>query len=291
MSEFPPRGALTVSYGEACDRGKVREENQDSIRSAAIPLGDLFIVADGIGGYQGGATASRMVVEGFLSQLAARPPTTRRPRPRRSLQLHQRLHPRRRQHRRSRLPAHGFDRRPGPGAARKRRRRQHRRSGQLWSQCLDRPRRRQPRVPHPRRPDDQDHQRPLRRPGAHQPQPDHRRRGPQPPRRLRPHPLARPSPRRRNRDRPRPASGRRLAAALLRRPVGLRRRRRHRRRRHRSQPERRKNRRIPPRSGAFRRRPRQYRHRIPAHRRQCARHCAALSHFPPERPCARPFPK
>lgn len=73
MSEFPPRGALTVSYGEACDRGKVREENQDSIRSAAIPLGDLFIVADGIGGYQGGATASRMVVEGFLSQLAARP--------------------------------------------------------------------------------------------------------------------------------------------------------------------------------------------------------------------------
>lgn len=73
MSEFPPRGALTVSYGEACDRGKVREENQDSIRSAAIALGDLFIVADGIGGYQGGATASRMVVEGFLSQLAARP--------------------------------------------------------------------------------------------------------------------------------------------------------------------------------------------------------------------------
>lgn len=73
MSEFPSRGSLSVSYGEACDRGKVREENQDSIRSASIPLGDLFIVADGIGGYQGGATASRMVVEGFLSQLAARP--------------------------------------------------------------------------------------------------------------------------------------------------------------------------------------------------------------------------
>jgi protein phosphatase len=73
MSEFPPRGTLSVSYGEACDRGKVREENQDSIRSAAIPLGDLFIVADGIGGYQGGATASRMVAEGFLAQLAALP--------------------------------------------------------------------------------------------------------------------------------------------------------------------------------------------------------------------------
>jgi len=73
MSEFPPRGSLGVSYGEACDRGRVREENQDSILSAALPLGDLFIVADGIGGYQGGATASRMVVEGFLAQLAALP--------------------------------------------------------------------------------------------------------------------------------------------------------------------------------------------------------------------------
>jgi serine/threonine protein phosphatase PrpC len=73
MSEFAPRGTLSVSFGEACDRGKVREENQDSIRSASIPLGDVFIVADGIGGYQGGATASRMVVDGFHTQLALRP--------------------------------------------------------------------------------------------------------------------------------------------------------------------------------------------------------------------------
>ena len=73
MSEFAPRGTLSVSFGEACDRGKVREENQDSIRSASIPIGDVFIVADGIGGYQGGATASRMVVDGFHTQLALRP--------------------------------------------------------------------------------------------------------------------------------------------------------------------------------------------------------------------------
>ena len=73
MSELSLRGTLAVSFGEVCDRGKVREENQDSVRSASIPLGELFIVADGIGGYQGGATASRMVVEGFHSQLAARP--------------------------------------------------------------------------------------------------------------------------------------------------------------------------------------------------------------------------
>lgn len=73
MSEVTAHAGLTISHGEACDGGKVREENQDSVRRATIALGELFIVADGIGGYQGGATASRMVVEGFHAQLAARP--------------------------------------------------------------------------------------------------------------------------------------------------------------------------------------------------------------------------
>jgi len=73
MSEVSARASLTISFGEACDRGKVREENQDSVRRATVPLGELFIVADGIGGYQGGATASRMVVEEFHAQLASRP--------------------------------------------------------------------------------------------------------------------------------------------------------------------------------------------------------------------------
>lgn len=73
MSEVSLRASLTIGFGEACDRGKVRDENQDNVRRATIPLGELFIVADGIGGYLGGATASRMVVEGFHAQLAARP--------------------------------------------------------------------------------------------------------------------------------------------------------------------------------------------------------------------------
>lgn len=73
MSDISAHGTLSLSFGEICDRGKVREENQDSVRNASIPLGELFIVADGIGGYQGGATASRMVVEGFHAHLASRP--------------------------------------------------------------------------------------------------------------------------------------------------------------------------------------------------------------------------
>jgi serine/threonine protein phosphatase PrpC/predicted GIY-YIG superfamily endonuclease len=73
MNDVSPRGSVSVTSAEVCDRGKVREENQDNVRSATIPLGKLFIVADGIGGYQGGATASRMVVDGFSSQLAAKP--------------------------------------------------------------------------------------------------------------------------------------------------------------------------------------------------------------------------
>jgi PPM family protein phosphatase len=73
MSEVKSRTSLSISHGEACDRGKVREDNQDSVRHATIALGELILVADGIGGYQGGATASRMVAEGFHAQLAARP--------------------------------------------------------------------------------------------------------------------------------------------------------------------------------------------------------------------------
>jgi len=56
-----------LSFGEACDRGKVREENQDSVRHVSTPMGELVLVADGIGGYRGGGTASRIVVESFTS--------------------------------------------------------------------------------------------------------------------------------------------------------------------------------------------------------------------------------
>jgi serine/threonine protein phosphatase PrpC len=63
-----------ILFAEECDRGILREENQDSVLHVSIPMGDLLMVADGIGGYTGGATASRMVVENFYAHLSALPP-------------------------------------------------------------------------------------------------------------------------------------------------------------------------------------------------------------------------
>jgi serine/threonine protein phosphatase PrpC len=61
-----------LSFAEACDRGKVREENQDRVRHASTSLGELVVVADGIGGYRGGATASQMVVDTIAASISTR---------------------------------------------------------------------------------------------------------------------------------------------------------------------------------------------------------------------------
>jgi serine/threonine protein phosphatase PrpC len=74
MSKVPIAGQPPIVFAEVCDRGLVREENQDSVLRAAIPMGQLLIVADGIGGYQGGAVASKMVIESIHRHLAALPP-------------------------------------------------------------------------------------------------------------------------------------------------------------------------------------------------------------------------
>ena len=70
MSEIPIPGQMVMVFAEECDRGKLREENQDTVWHARIALGELLIVADGIGGYLGGATASQMAVNGFHKYLA-----------------------------------------------------------------------------------------------------------------------------------------------------------------------------------------------------------------------------
>jgi protein phosphatase len=73
MSKIAVAVQPVVLFAEECDRGTLREDNQDSVLHVRIPLGDLMIVADGIGGYTGGATASRMVVESFYTHLAQLP--------------------------------------------------------------------------------------------------------------------------------------------------------------------------------------------------------------------------
>jgi protein phosphatase len=61
--------SLLVSVGVECNVGRERKENQDRVSRAATPFGDLFVVADGVGGYQGGAEAAQTTVDGFAAHL------------------------------------------------------------------------------------------------------------------------------------------------------------------------------------------------------------------------------
>lgn len=73
MSAISTAESVAIQIASQCDRGKVREENQDSVRQCVTPLGDLLIVADGIGGYEGGGVASRMAVEAISASLESMP--------------------------------------------------------------------------------------------------------------------------------------------------------------------------------------------------------------------------
>lgn len=57
--------APTLRVGAKTHVGKVRSENQDRMSRFTSPLGEVFIVADGMGGHQGGLTAVVMTVDGF----------------------------------------------------------------------------------------------------------------------------------------------------------------------------------------------------------------------------------
>ena len=59
MSSVPP--PVELVHGAATDVGRVREVNEDAYLAAP----PLFVVADGMGGHDGGDVASRIVVEEF----------------------------------------------------------------------------------------------------------------------------------------------------------------------------------------------------------------------------------
>lgn len=63
---------VTLRAGAATDVGRTRTVNQDAF--ALLPDRDLFVVADGMGGHQGGEVASRLAVETL--QAAFRDPST-----------------------------------------------------------------------------------------------------------------------------------------------------------------------------------------------------------------------
>jgi serine/threonine protein phosphatase PrpC len=73
MSSVSTLEALAISLASQCDRGKVREENQDTVRHTCARLGDLLIVADGVGSDAGGRRASQIAADTISSSVEGMP--------------------------------------------------------------------------------------------------------------------------------------------------------------------------------------------------------------------------
>jgi protein phosphatase len=71
MNEIPIPDQPIITFAEVTDPGTLRKENQDSVLQFRTALGEISIVADGMGGYEGGAVASRIVVTSFNEHLAS----------------------------------------------------------------------------------------------------------------------------------------------------------------------------------------------------------------------------
>jgi protein phosphatase len=72
------RASIETSYifsSLRCHPGNVRIENQDRIARFAVPLGELFLIADGVGGQKGGGKAATLAVEEYGRALSAAPST------------------------------------------------------------------------------------------------------------------------------------------------------------------------------------------------------------------------
>ena len=67
---------MTPLVGKRTDPGKTRAENQDRMGRFCSPFGEVFIVADGMGGHMGGARAATMAIEQFKAHLNALDPAT-----------------------------------------------------------------------------------------------------------------------------------------------------------------------------------------------------------------------
>jgi len=63
---------IKISFAAGSDRGKVREQNQDSVLISKFEHSDVILlqVADGVGGYAGGEVASKLTVEVMQASVA-----------------------------------------------------------------------------------------------------------------------------------------------------------------------------------------------------------------------------
>lgn len=62
-----------MEIGARSETGYVREENQDRMSGSRVPLGYLYIVADGMGGHKGGAFAAELTVQGLQRHVGEAP--------------------------------------------------------------------------------------------------------------------------------------------------------------------------------------------------------------------------
>ena len=158
MSDLPIHGQPVLLFAEVCERGAQSEENRDTILNVRIHLGDLLLVAGGIG-ENGGWSDGLSHGGGALLRAFGRPAPRLSGRgcAPRSRRARQRKHSRRGARLRLAAPRHG---RLGGGGPAARRRRNHLR--------LDRPPGRLPGLPVARQPPAAHHLRPLRRTGIAQ---------------------------------------------------------------------------------------------------------------------------
>jgi len=68
MSGVFVSSSFSISVGAKTHTG-FRPDNQDRITRADTPFGDLYVLADGVGGYRGGGLAAQKVVDGFVLHL------------------------------------------------------------------------------------------------------------------------------------------------------------------------------------------------------------------------------
>jgi protein phosphatase len=75
-SDHPANGeTLYISSSLRCHPGSVRVENQDRIARFTVSLGELFLIADGVGGQKGGGKAATLAVEEYCRALSVAPST------------------------------------------------------------------------------------------------------------------------------------------------------------------------------------------------------------------------